>query len=150
MSAIANLVAYDGASTPVIHTLVPVSVTRKDSDITAEWREMVASVPAYAQVTCSLRLQATKSGLWKSETRVVVPTMEAVTNQNAAGYTAAPKVAFTDTFVLTGFHHPRSTITGRRLARQLIVNIANGVLTSVAAVTTGPVPELADQLVAPT
>lgn len=150
MSAIATLVAFDGAATPVTHSLVAISVSRKEQDITAEYREMLASVPAYAQISCTVRLQLTKSGLWKSETRVVVPTMEAVTNQNAAGYTAAPKVAFTDTFVLTGFHHPRSTITGRRLARQLIVNICNGITTTVAATTTGPVPELVDQLVAPT
>jgi hypothetical protein len=35
MSDIANIVVYDGAATPVAHTLVPVSVTRKDAEIMA-------------------------------------------------------------------------------------------------------------------
>jgi len=150
MSAIANLVAFDGAATPVSHTLVPISVTRESGKVVAEYREMLASLPVEAQVRATLTLQQLKSGVWKEESRVVVPVMETVTNQNAAGYTASPKVAYEDTAVFQQFSHKRSSITGRRLCRQLCVNIANGVLTSVAAVTTGPVPELIDQLVAPT
>jgi hypothetical protein len=150
MSAIANLVVYDGAATPVSHTLIPISVTRKENEVTAEWREVLASVPAYAQVRASAKLSLLKSGVWKTEFKVVVPVMEAILNQNAAGYTAAPKVAYEDTEVFVSYAHPRSTVTDRRLARQMAVNIAGGVTTSVAAVTTGPFPELFDQLIMPT
>jgi len=52
--------------------------------------------------------------------------------------------------MLIGFQHPRSTITSRRLARMLLVNIANNVSTSVAAATTGPASELFDSQVMPT
>jgi len=150
MSAIANLVAFDGAATPVSHTLVPVSVTRKDDKVTAEYREMLTTIPVEAQVRATVTLQQLKSGIRKEEVRVVVPVMETVTNQNAAGYTASPKVAYEDTAVYQQFSHKRSSITGRRLCRQLCVNITNGITTTVTPTTTGPVPELVDQLVAPT
>jgi hypothetical protein len=150
MSAIANLVIFDGAATPVSHTLVPISVTRKDDKVVAEYREMLTTIPVEAQVRATLTLQQLKSGIWKEEFRVVVPVMETVTNQNAAGYTASPKVAYEDSSIFTQFSHKRSTITGRRLCRQLCVNGANGITTTVTPTTTGPVPELVDQLVAPT
>jgi hypothetical protein len=150
MSQIANITVFDGAATPVSHTLVPVSVTREGKKVTAYWREQIASLPVEAQVSLTLTLETLKSGVVRCEAVVDVPIMETVTNQNAAGYTAAPKKAYSDREVWTGFAHPRSTITGRRLARQILVNIGNNVSTSVAAATGGPFAELIDQLVAPT
>jgi len=150
MSAIANITVYDGAATPVSHTLNAISVARDGSEVTAEYREMLASVPAYAQVRATVKISLLKSGVYKTEIRTVVPVMEAILNQNAAGYTAAPKVAYEDTISTVSFFHPRSTVTDRRLARQLHINILGNISTSVAAVTTGPAPELIDQLVAPT
>jgi hypothetical protein len=76
--------------------------------------------------------------------------METVTNQNAAGYTAAPKVAHVVSVRTELLAHERSDITIRRLTRQLHVNILDGNVATRAAVTTGPVPELFDQLVVPT
>jgi hypothetical protein len=151
MSQIANITVFDGASTPVSHTLVPVSVTRANGKVTAEWREVLASLPTIAQIRVAMTLEKTaRSGVYKAETRVVVPVMESVSGQNAAGYTAAPKVAYENTVVLTGWFHERSDVAGRRLVRQLAVNLANNVSTSVAASATGFLPELVDQLVAPT
>jgi len=150
MSQIANVTVYDGAATPVSHTLVPVDVTRSGQTVKANWREVSASIPTIAQVRASVSLSRLKSGVYKTEARVEVPVMEAVTNQNSAGYTAAPKVAFTNTYVCTGFFHERSDVTGRRLARQIMVNLLNNVSSSVAAATSGPMPDLFDYLVAPT
>lgn len=150
MSQIGNLVAFDGAASPVSHTLLPVSVTRSANAVEAYWREGLASVPVYAQVTCTMKIERLKSGVYRLEQRVEIPVMETVSGQNSAGYTAAPKVAYVDTFVCTAFFHERSDIAGRRRTRQLGVNIANGVTTSVAATTTGPAAELFDLLVAPT
>jgi len=73
--------------------------------------------------------------------------MEAVSGQNSSGYTAPPKVAYVDTHEEVGYFHERSVVNGRRLARQLSLNIAGGVSTSVTPVTTGPSPELFDQLI---
>lgn len=150
MANIANLVAFDGASTPVSHTLVPIDVSRAKNKVVANWREQIASLPTYAQVRASMTSEALPSGIVKSEIKVVVPVMESVSGQNAAGYTAAPKVAYENTFVLTSFAHPRSDIAGRRLARQIMVNILGNVATSVAAATSGAAPDLLDSLVSPT
>lgn len=148
MSQIANITVFDGASTPVSHTLVAISVTRDKGKVIAEWRESIVSLPVYAQVRATMTIEKLKTGVFKVDTRVVVPVMETVGSQNAAGYTAAPKVAYENTVVITGFFHERSDAAGRRLVRQMAVNIAGNISTSVAPITTGPLPELFDLLVA--
>ena len=50
MSAIGNIVAFDGATTPVSHTLVPISVTRERGKVTAVYREKITTLPDEAQV----------------------------------------------------------------------------------------------------
>lgn len=150
MAQIANIVVFDGAAVPVSHTLTAVSVTRKGEAITAIWRELLATVPDYAQIRCEATLTSLKSGVRKVEWKIVVPVMESILNQNAAGYTAAPKVAFEDTQMWVSYYHPRSTVNSRRLARQLLVNVSGNVATSVAASVAGPFSELFDSLIAPT
>jgi len=151
MSSISNVVAFDGAATPVSHTLVPISVAREGrTKVVAEWRETGLAVPTIAQPRLRISLEKYKTGVYKADATLVVPVMESVAGQNAAGYTAAPKVAHEMTEHLTSYYHERSDVAGRRLVRQLGLNIFGGVTTSVTPVTTGPVPELFDLLVAPT
>lgn len=150
MSNIANIAVYDGAATPALHTLLAISVTKENGKIIAQYRENAASVPVNAQVSCTITLQKQGKSVYRTDTRVVVPVMESVSGQNAGGYTAAPKVAYENTVLVTGFFHERSDAVGRRLVRQLALNIAGSIGTSVTPVTTGPVPELIDLLVAPT
>ncbi len=149
MSAIANIVAFDGAATPVSHTLVPVSVVKEKGRITAVWREAAVGVPVYAQIKCTMTLEQLSSRVYKLVSRVEVPVQEVVTGSNSAGYSAAPKVAYTNTVETTGLFSERSDVAGRRLVRQLAVNIDGNISTSVAPVTTGPLPELFDLLTAP-
>ena len=149
MSNQTNITVYDGATPPVAHTLVPIGVAKDAKDgIVAEWRESILSLPNEAQVRLKLTLKKMSSGVWRSEVRVEIPVMEAVAGQNSSGYTAAPKVAYIDTQVITGFHHPRSTVASRRLCRQMTVNLAGNVSTSVTPIATGFIPELIDQLIA--
>lgn len=150
MANIANIVAFDGASTPISHTFVPISITREKGMIVAEWRESVAGLPAYASPRITMRMEKLKSGIYRVESRFVVPVMESISGQNAAGYTAAPKVAYENTEVNIGYFSERSELVGRRLVRQLAVNVMGGVSTSVTPATTGPAVELFDLLVAPT
>jgi len=151
MSSIANLVAFDGASTPVEHTFLPEGIKNADGEIVAEYVEPLAGVPTYASPRVVVgRGKRLKSGVYRSYLTVTVPVMEAVLNQNAAGYTAAPKVAYEDKIQIVQFAHERSTSASRRLVRQLAINIAGGKLTTVTPATTGPVPELFDTGVAPT
>ena len=140
MANIANIVVFDGANPPVAHTLVPVDVSRdpKTGGIVAVWREQIPNLPMYAQVTAIARLsKSRRSGVWNVDFRVEVPVMESVSGQNSSGYTAAPKVAYTDTTGIYGHYNERGTIAGRRLSRQMAVNIGGNVSTSVAAATTG-------------
>jgi len=148
MSAQANITVFDGAATPVSHTLVGESIERKpDGTIVAKWKESLAGVPDYAQVRVTMTKRKLPSGIFRETVRAEVPVMEAVNAQNSSGYTAAPKVAYTDTVETVGLFHERSIVTGRRLARQLNINVMGSVSTSVTPVTTGPAPELFDQLI---
>lgn len=149
MSALANITVFDGAATPVSHTLTAISVVKEKGVVKAEWRENIASLPVYAQIRATASLERLRSGVYRVEFRTVVPVMETVTNQNAAGYTAAPKVAYENTVVSIGYFHERSDITGRRLVRQLATNIMGNITTSVTPVATGVLPELFDLLTAP-
>lgn len=145
MSSQANIVAFDGAATPVSHTLVPVGTSReKTVGSRAEWRENILTLPKEAQISAATQIQILKSGVERVALTVKVPVMEAVNGQNAAGYTAAPKVAFEDTVVVVGYFSPRSAAANRRLVRQLAANIFNGISTSVTPVTTGPAAEAFD------
>lgn len=151
MSAISNITVFDGAATPVSHTLVPVSVSRdKPNRVRAEWRETGLAVPTDAQPRLTITVEKLNSGVFRAERKLEIPVMESVSGQNAAGYTAAPRVAH----VLTDHHNwlfsPRSDVVSRRLIRQMGVNIDGNVSTSVAAATSGPISELVDLLVAPT
>lgn len=150
MSAITNVVVFDGASTPVGHTLVPLGVRQAGKKLVATWREMITSLPAEAQVSMVISMETLKSGVVKTDVDISFPVMESVSGQNASGYTAAPKVAYVDRNVWTSYQHPRSTVTSRRIARQALVNVANNVTTTQAALTGGPVPEVIDQQIMPT
>lgn len=148
MANIANIVVYDSGA--VAHTFNPVSTSREGDTQVAEWRENAAGVPLEAQSTIIARLQKSKSGVNRVDLEVVVPTLETIGAQNAAGYTAAPKVAY----VLRGkaqfFWHPRTTEANRTFVRQILANFVNGVATNVAPTTTGLVPDLADRVLFPT
>lgn len=150
MSQIANITVFDGAATPVTHTLVPIQVTRNGNKVEASWRENLTSVPIYAQITAKIQMEVMKSGVTRCSARVEVPVMESISGQNAAGYTAAPKVAYVDTMEAVGFFHERSTIAGKRLVRQLLTNLLGNISTTVTPVATGFLPELFDQLLLPT
>lgn len=148
MTAQANITVFDGASTPVTHTLLGQESYRdKDGTNRAVWKEALSTVPDYAQLRVTQTKKKLPSGITRVATRVEVPVMEAINAQNSSGYTAPPKVAYTDTVEIVGYFHERSTIASRRLARQLAINVAGNISTSVAAATVGPVPELMDQLI---
>jgi len=144
----ANITVFDGAATPVSHTLVGEGIAlEKDGALRARWKESLTGVPDYAQVRCAISKRRLPSGTYRLETETTVPVMESVSGQNSSGYTAPPKVAYIDTLRTIGLFHERGVVTGRRLARQLHVNLLGSVSTTVTPVTTGPVPELIDQLI---
>jgi len=150
MSAIATLIAFDGAAIPVSHSLLAVAVSKDKDTIMASWREALGTVPVFSQVRCQATFKELPSGVVRLALRTEVPVMESISGQNASGYTAAPQVAFTDTLETVAFFSKRSTQVSRRLARQLHVNILNGVAISVTPILNGPAPEMFDYNVMPT
>lgn len=147
MTAQVAITAYDGAGTPVSHTLAPQGTALEKGLNQAFWKEQLVSVPDIAQVRFGTKKIRLGSGVFRVSGRTEVPVMEAVNGANSSGYTAAAKVAYTNSLETTGFFHERSTVTERRLARQLHHNIMGAVTTSVTPVTTGFMPELIDQLI---
>lgn len=149
MTTQANITVFDGAATPVSHTLVPDGVYREKNKLVAKWKESLSSVPDYAQIRFTLTRELLPSGIYRVTERTEIPVMETISNQNSSGYTAPPKVAYTDTIESVGYFSQRGTVSGRRLARQMHVNLLGNVSTSVAPGTAGFVPELIDQLIFP-
>lgn len=145
MSAQANIIAFDGASTPVSHTFIPLG-SRQDAKLgnLAMWRENLTTVPLYANARVTTLDKVLKSGVTREEVRVEVPVMESVSGVNLAGYTAAPKVAYVNQVSLVAYFDERATPAERRLARQLLVNIGNNITTTVVAATAGVSSELVD------
>lgn len=151
MAQQANVVAFDGATTPVSHTFIPVdNKVLKDGTRVAIWRENNAALPINAQIRLELYQREFASKVVESRICVVSPVMESVSGQNAAGYTAAPKVAYEDRSEFKTICHPRSTATSRRLAKQLMMNIINNVSTTVTPVSAGFVDEALALLFMPT
>lgn len=145
MSAASNIVAFDGAATPISHTFVPIGneVTAL-AEFVAKWRENLTSVAPDNNCKFRTSFRRLKNGYDKVVCTLEVPYMETISGQNASGYTAAAKQAYVNTHIYIGFLHQRSTTLERRTGRQLFMNIMNGVSVSVAPVNTGPVAELVD------
>lgn len=144
----ANITVFDGASTPVSHTLVGDGVEKQvGSANVALWTEQIASVPNYAQVRFTQIKLKLKSGVYRVTSRVEVPVMEAISGQNASGYTAPPKVAYVDRFELVSYTHERSVETTKRIAMQMLINWCNNVTTSVTPVSAGVVADAHQRLI---
>lgn len=149
MSAQANVAIYDGAAAPVLHTLVPIGVAKVGKLVEASWREAILTLPIYAQIRLTTRFETLKSGVMRLSAATTVPVMESIGSQNAAGYTAPPKVAYETTFVTTEYKNPRSTTNDSRLAKQLHVNFLVSNAASTVPTTTGPGPEFFDSAIMP-
>lgn len=151
MATQANITVFDGASTPVTHTLVGEEVRREAGNTSlAIWREQINSVPLAAQITATQIKRKLKSGVHQIVSRVEVPVMEAIAGPNSFGYTAQPKVAFTERFEFVRFAHERSTEVSARTAMQILINWVNNVTTTVTPVSTGVVADAHQRMQQPT
>lgn len=119
MAQIANIVVADGASTPVNHTFSPVA-----SSPVAIYRENLATLPVIGQGRVEL---SNKSGANASLQRVKIslalPALETISGENAAGYTAAPKVAYTNVVVIDMMLPARGTVQQRKDLRLMLSNL---------------------------
>lgn len=151
MAQQANITVFDGAATPVLHTLIPAdNKVLKDGTRFVSWRENIATLPTQAQVSVELRQRVYPTGVVETRAAVLVPVMESISGVNAQGYTASPKVAYVDKVEYVQYNHPRSTVSSRRLAAQILRNLISNVSTTVPAVSAGVVDESAVQQFLPT
>lgn len=138
MASQANITVFDGAATPVSHTLIASeNKTLPDGTRLVVWQEMLTSLPDIAQVRVEQRKRVLKSGVVEVRTDTYVPVMESISGQNSTGYTAAPKVAYVDHEVRITFQHPRSTQVTRQICAQLARNVSNNVSTTTPAIAAG-------------
>lgn len=150
MATMADITVYDGVAIPVQHTLKAISVRSEKGVLEAYWRENNSTLPVEAQINASLKMRELPSRVVQIEARVNVPVMEATNGANAAGYTAPPKVANIDSYVASGYFHPRSTEANRRLTRQIMINLLGGITTAVSPNSSGVLPTAFDALIMPT
>lgn len=144
MSAQTDITVFDGAATPVSHTLKPNGSKVVGDEEVAVWREILSTTPYEAQVRLTTRKRLLPSGIMRCQLRVEVPVQEAPSGGTPEGYVAPPKVAYIDTFDLVQYSSLRSTSSSRRIARMMAVNLGNNVATSVAYNGAGFGPELFD------
>jgi len=153
MGSIAQVQASDGEDTAVLHTFNPIFVRNEGGKQVAFYRQDVSGVPLEAQPTLTVSQETLRSGLPKYSVRLVTPVMEAVNGQNAAGYTAPPKVAYSVTSEFVTYGPPRSTKQQRKNSRMMLAAIMLGVDTAWSAGildNVGPAVELIDSGVSPT
>jgi hypothetical protein len=119
MAQIANIVVADGATTPINHTFFPLA-TRPD----AQYREAIASLPLVGQgVTELVNRSGPTATLQRVRVKLALPALEAVTGNNAEGYTAAPKVAYTNSAVIDLILPARGTVQQRKDLRVMLSNL---------------------------
>lgn len=149
MAQAAAITAYDAAVAPVAHVFHPIEISKHKKRLTVFYREQVAGVPLEAQGRLYIHRDDLPSGVTRLEARVEIPVMENISGQNAAGYTAAPKVAYHDVAGAYCFVHTRSLWQGRHNVRQILVNALRGNTVSVAPETVGPVIDAFNLVVMP-
>lgn len=136
MAQIAPIAIADGKTpTALTHTFQPVSTAP-----VAEYREAIASLPLIGQgmLTCENRSPST-AALQRVKLKLALPALEVVTGQNSAGYTGAPKVAYTNTVMVEFLLPVRGTVDQRKDLRVLLAN----------ALLNGQVVDLVDNLNVP-
>lgn len=119
MSAISTITIADGETTPVTHNFLPVS-----SGTESFYREAASGVPLLGQPTIAARLASKPTdAVQKVVVTLEIPVLEVVTGQNAAGYSAAPKVAFSVKKIETWFLPARATAQQKKNLRVLANNL---------------------------
>lgn len=119
MSAIANIAIQDGQETPATHTFYPIT-----SGSNSSWRENQVSLPLVGQGTIVQTLKTdVKSGLNRVRLVLDVPALETATSANSQGYTAAPRIAYSNRVTVEFILPSRGTAAQRTDVRALLSNL---------------------------
>lgn len=118
MAQIANIVINDGATTPVGHTFFPVASAPK-----AIYREGLANLPLVGQGQIVLSGGVPGAALQRVKMTLALPALETATGANSDGYTAAPRVAYTNTVQVEFILPARGTMQQRKDLRVMLSNL---------------------------
>lgn len=149
MGQLADIIAFDGESTPVQHTFIADHVEYTGNDLIASWQEKVVGVPEYAQGSIILSRRKANSGMVRIGMKVNLPVMESVSGQNLSGYTAAPKVAYVDSYEGVQWVHSRSLAQGRNNVKSIMRNILTNTSVTGPAIASGVLYDAQVRLVFP-
>jgi hypothetical protein len=126
MSAMANILVKDDSLVETI--LYPVTDTPMPY-----WRAKNAAIPNSGQLQLWASTEDLKSGTEKVMAKTVVPVLEAISSEgNAAGYIAAPQVAYETTIITTMYVNPRATPTDRSNALRIHLGVLQGASSTTA------------------
>lgn len=99
------------------------------------WRQSgTGSLLSLAKLSTGVR--RSKTGITTATVQIEIPVMETATAQNAEGYTAAPRIAYTVTAKIQLHSHDRATAAQRADALKLLLGACSG---SSATTATGTV-----------
>ena len=118
MAQIANIVVKDGAATPLDHTFIPIATAPK-----AMYREGISNLPLVGQGQVMIGSAVPGAVLQRVKMTLALPALETVTGQNADGYTAAPRVAYTNTVQVEFILPSRGTAQQRKDLRVMLSNL---------------------------
>ena len=119
MSQIANISIADGKSTPVVHVFGPVTSAPE-----AMYREALVGLPLLGQAVVSSALKsAANAPMQRVRVKLSLPALETATGQNASGYTAAPKVAYSNDVIVDFLLPSRGTPDQRKDLRVMLSNL---------------------------
>lgn len=128
MSAMTNLLVKDDAATPKEWVLLPITDTPAPL-----WRGSDASIPLEGQPRLVCSSERMKNGSYKITAKLEVPVMETLgASGTSAGYVAPPKVAYTNTGIITMFADKRSTTQDRSNLLKMLIGIAQGASSTTA------------------
>jgi hypothetical protein len=119
MAQIASIAILDGATTPVTHTFTPIA-----TQPVPNYREAIPSLALVGQGRIAIENRtAASASLQKVTVRLELPALETASGQNAEGYTAAPKVAYTNSVRVDLILPARGTVQQRKDLRIMLSNL---------------------------
>lgn len=118
MSAIAAITIADGKGSPVNHTYNPIL-----SGLTAQFRTADGALPLIGQETITIRQKVVNPQVQSVVINLDLPALETATGANSSGYTASPKVAYTNRVSVTFMLPNRGTAAQRTDLRVLLKNL---------------------------
>lgn len=118
MSSIATITIADGKGTPENHVFQPIN-----SGNDSLYRTQVSTLPLVGQELITAKVKKVNPNVNSVVVGIELPALETAANANSSGYTAAPKVAYTNRVTVTFMLPTRGTAAQRTDLRTLIKNL---------------------------